>query len=325
MKAKPVMQIAGSNNSGATEVKDLAPEQQTLLEQYKARKWGEYDQRDRELREADPNREERFGEVVSEIHTYRENALWFAENTPYPFRIDFHPYKTEIIASSAARNLCEFARRGNENAIKDVARLAVELCECMDELLAGENPESDRAAELMRWEAKRLPYWPSLQTIHTAGSNHFPRLVDKLQLGKESWLNVSESSLYSLQTPRNRYLWRVLRLFQEAHEILEGEVEAEKKGQTDYWPKLAHWTVMNDAEKDIARKSYELGRPIKANASGWIDKAIMPFICEREKDFPLVPELAKIAPPERYPKRYQQRKAIRKALLEGLMSIAPEH
>lgn len=310
--------------SQSTAAAQTEREQQEFAKQYKARKWTEYDRRNAELREAKPDREQRYIAIISELHDYHKNALWFAENTPYPFRVKFHPTETEIIASATVRNLCEIARHGNESAIRDVARLAITLCECLDELLARETPESDHAAELMRWESERLPYWPFLQTTHTAGRNHFPRLAEKLQLGKESWLSVSESSLYSLQTPRNRYLWRTLRLFQEAHDIIERELKASQRGEADYWPKLAHWTVMSNVEKDIARKSFNLGRPTKANASDWIDQAIMPFINERETDFQAVPEFISIAPEKRYPKRYQQRKAIRKALLEGLMSIAPE-
>ena len=62
--------------------------------------------------------------------------------------------------------------------------------------------------------------------LHSAGNNHFPRLAQKLNLGVESWANISERAGYSLQTPKNRYAWRILRLFQKAHDLIRREKEA---------------------------------------------------------------------------------------------------
>lgn len=317
-KSTTKLQIKGE---AVVENADVLPPEQRA--EHVARKWTEYHRKHRELRELDHHSEACFSNVLDVLKAYREEASWFAENTPYPFRHDFSSHRTELIAGDVTRTICELARRGNESAIWHIAILAVELCECMDGLLAGENEESDRAAKRMQWEAKRLPYWPVLQSLHSAGNNHFPRLADKLQLGKESWLNISAKALYSLQTPRNRYLWRILRLFQEAHQIIEGEKRAANEGQTDFWPKLEHWTPMNASEREIARRSFELGKPTKANALQWNKIAIMPFIRGREPDYTRIPEFREILVPEKFPKRNDQDRVIRNAMREGLLSILP--
>ncbi len=262
---------------------------------------------------------------MRQIHAFHDEALWFAENTPHPFRCSFHPQNAHF-ASVAARYICELARRGNEDSMSEVAHIAIMVCECLDELLTGDGEESKRAVEMIGYQARELSYWPMLHLLHTAGNNHFPRLAERLKLGSESWANISERACYSLQTPKNRYAWRVLRLFQEGHEIIRRTNEAKAEGKQNHWPQLEHYSLFDEAERQIVRDSFDLGKPTKATAKAWVDRAIMPFICAREKDFAQVPEFADaIRRAEYREKRYSQRKEIRRGMIEAVKSIAPEN
>ncbi|MEO8350929.1 MAG: hypothetical protein ABI680_04305, partial [Chthoniobacteraceae bacterium] len=159
--------------------------------------------------------------TIRNIHEMQRQALWFAEHTPVPFRVEHS--EVALLARLTIRYLCELARLGNVAAIRDAGDLTVDLAELLDELLHGESPEVEERADQLRSLAERLPYWPMLHFKHRQAVNHFDRLADKIHLGQRCWLKVDERANYSLQTPINRLLWRCIHHFQEIHDIVQSE------------------------------------------------------------------------------------------------------
>ena len=79
--------------------------------------------------------------------------------------------ETTLLAGLTIRYLCELARLGNLEAVRDAGRLTVDLAELLDELLAGESAEVEARAAELRYLAERLPYWPMLHFKHRQAVN----------------------------------------------------------------------------------------------------------------------------------------------------------
>jgi hypothetical protein len=92
----------------------LTPEQA----QYKADKWSEYDQRMLDIRETDLGRETSMVHAYRLINEFHGEDLWFAENTQRQFRVE-HFSKNLHLASQVIGCVCDLARMGNENAIRE--------------------------------------------------------------------------------------------------------------------------------------------------------------------------------------------------------------
>lgn len=215
----------------------------------------------------------------------KKQAEWFAEHTPVPFRHEHSA--TTLLATLTVRHLCEMARLRNLEAIRTAGDLAVDLCELLDELLAGESPEVEARADELRYLAERLPYWPMLHFKHRQAVNHFDRLADKLHLGCQCWLKVDGRANFSLQTPINRLLWRCLRHFQEIHDIVRRDSEKgslEDKLECYVFDESGRGMIHAD-EIPIYRASLELKRLTKDNGKEWVEVAFLPWIRRRQPDF----------------------------------------
>lgn len=141
-----------------------------------------------------PNSEARFGQAVDAIHQFAEQSEWFAENTPAHFAT-LHWCRVSLLAGVCCRYMQKFARLGNENAVRQLATLAVQLTETLTDLLVEESEKADETAKLVKWwEAENLPYWPMLYFRNTAANNYFPRVADKIGLGEKCYLNVSQKA-----------------------------------------------------------------------------------------------------------------------------------
>lgn len=263
--------------------------------------------------------------TIRNIHVLQEQALWFAEHTPIPFKNQYP--KVDNIASLSARYLCELARLGNEAALHEAGRIAIQMCELLDELLHGESPEVDKRAEALHWLAKGLPYWPMLHFKHRQAVNHFQRLADKLHLGEKCWLNVHDRANYSLQTPVNRLAWRCIRHFQEVYEILEWRLRRDEKPARSVIEALASYIFNNRGqgmiyaeEIPIYEASQRLNKLTKATAQKWVDVAFMPWIKIREPDLRKLPGFKSVNTGPRG-RRYAP---ARRKLIEAVTGLAPE-
>ena len=269
---------------------DLSPEQSEHIRQYNA-----YYGRPRDAQD-----EARYVEAIKAIEHFAEEAEWFAENTPKPFATAHWSY-IHTLAHVCCRYVQKFARLGNEEAIRELATLAVNLTETLTDLLTEESAKADKIAELVKWwEAEKLPYWPMLYFRNTAANNYAPRIADKIGLGKKCYLNVSDKANYSLQTPINRFVWKCLRHFQEIHSILdrvEREKETVEKKLESYvfCEVIGHRKfvagMIHREEIPIYKQTRKLPLLTKANAEKWADVAIMPYVKIRFPDLRKVEEL----------------------------------
>ena len=205
----------------------------------KLTKFPEYFAKSKELRESGVHQEKICFQATNIIHNIMWQEEWFAENTPYPFKI-IHWSRIASDAQMICRYLIQSALADNQDSIRTLARITVELTETLMELLNGETEaakknreliddlnrrgvcdgrKTESNAELMQSTAEKLPYWPMLRFLNTAANSkkQFRRIAQELKLGSDCPINVSESANYSLETPINYFVWKCLRHFQDVH------------------------------------------------------------------------------------------------------------
>ncbi|MCX6908721.1 MAG: hypothetical protein NTY01_11845 [Verrucomicrobia bacterium] len=311
----------------------LTPERRAEIEWRKKVKWLEYEAKSAEFHKAKPNNTVLSQQAIKAIHHFAEQDEWFAKNTPYPFEWH-HLSPIPGLANLACEYLQQLARAGSHNAIEDIARLTVELTETLNDLLHGESETANENAELMKRVAAELPYWPMLQFRNTAANNHFPRVAEKLELGKECPINVSESANYSLQTPINRFVWQCLRHFQKVHwSMRHAEVFNQTIDETlsslvfrEYAPPVSHRRfvcgMIRAEEIPVCKKSYQLPLLTKSTAKQWADVAIMARLDAIEFDYLNAPEFEQIRKRKRVKSRGTARAEIRKDMISALHSMA---
>lgn len=306
-------------------------EQEVQRRWYKAMKWAEYDAKRQELRETSDT-EHRYHAVIRAIHDYAEHDAWFAANTPHPFAKS-HWSNIPMLAEVSCRYLRSLARAGNEDSIRTLTSLALDLTESVDELLEEESKASDQIADQLKSLAEGLPYWPVLYSRHATANNHLPRLMDRIRLGEKCYLNVSEKANYSLRTPINRFVWKCIRHFQEMHEIIERR-KCDKERTVN--ESLARYVFRDASPSDppgwfrggmihreeipIYLQSYQLPKLTKdrVTAERWADVAIMPYVKIRFPDLRKVPELKGI----KSGVQGRSYARLRKAVIQALRQVA---
>jgi hypothetical protein len=257
------------------------------------------------------------------LHEFHRQAEWFAKHTPYPFKVDYGSY-TEDLAELSCSYLQDLARKGNQRAITDTARLAVELTETLDDLLTGNADKVESNAKLLQYLAKDIPYWPTLQFKHRTATNHFPLLAQRLRLGAECLINVSPLANYSLQTPINRFVWRWLRHFKNVHWHIRCGVSHGKTLDQALAPLVFQrgCGMINRNEIPIYKRSFRLPPLSKSTAKKWVDTAIIPLLCKRYPDFSVEPVLKAILDSGNPKSRKAEVTAIRKAMRQYLHGLA---
>jgi hypothetical protein len=255
-----------------SETARLTPEQKEWRERYVAERWSLYHAMEEKLRKEGD--EARYAQAVNALHEFDQQAAWFAKNTPHPFKVSYSS-RISSLAGVACRYLQRLALHGNQRAVADLARLTVEMTETLTDLLAGEPEKVEANARLMRRLTARLPYWPMIQFRHAAANNHFPRLADLLELGKDCLINATEQANYSLQTPINRFVWHCLKHFDEVHWIIRESLDPKGKDQT--WSEIV-------AAGERAMHMFELVAAGKVNINPEkrpddpIEKALEPYV-----------------------------------------------
>jgi len=226
-----------------------------LQEWDKATKFPEYFAKSRELSKSGVYQEKIHFQAIEIIHCLMDEEEWFAENTPYPFKV-IHWSRIASLASLTCRYLRKLALYDNEDSVKTLARLTVEMTETLTELLTSKSESAKNnekliqdlnnrgvcdgrkiagSAELMQNIADELPYWPMLRFLNTAANSRkqFQRIANDLKLGKDCPINVSESANYSLETPINSFVWKCLRHFQDVHWHIRVGFEGSGYGHID--------------------------------------------------------------------------------------------
>jgi hypothetical protein len=310
----------------------MTPEDRRIMEQFNVY----YEMRGK-LSELKPDYERRSEFVFGSIHHWADEDDWFAEHTPHPFA-QVHWSVNHMLASLCCRYLQQSARRGNEDAIRTLADLAVELTETLTELIADETPEADKNAKLVKWIAEELPYWPMLHFRNAAANNHFPRIADKIGLGDKCLVNVSDRANYSLRTPINRLVWRCLRHIKKVQDILAwGEREKKTVAEAlapciilELPPVRPHPIVprkniggmIHGEEIPIHERCRKLPPLTKSNAEQWADVAIMPLLRVWYPDFYAEPALKMILKQRNPKSRKAELTAVRKAVVQQLGGLA---
>ena len=256
MKRKPKSKQSDTKNvvpSPIPKSVELTPEQKWMNAEWnRLTKFPEYYAKIGELQKTD--QEKPFHAAINVIHDCMWEEEWFAQNTPFPFKL--HWSRIALLAGLTCRYLRELALLNNHDAIKTVADITVEMTETLTELLTSESQAAkDNAkltaeinnikgvdkravesnAEIMQRVARDIPYWPMLRFLNTAANSkkQFQRIAAQLELGKECPINVSESANYSLETPINSFVWKCLRHFQRVHWVVRHDFSGPGYGHID--------------------------------------------------------------------------------------------
>jgi hypothetical protein len=283
-----------------SEVAKLTPQQREWRKKYVAETWPLFYAMEEKLREA--GNEALHTQAMRAIHDFGKQAAWFAKNTPRPFKVSYSSHISSL-ADVSCRYLQRLALEGNQSAVADLARLTVEMTETLTDLLSGDPEKAEFNAHLMRRLAARLPYWPMVQFRHAAANNHFPRVADVLELGKDCLINATEQANYSLQTPINRFVWRCLKHLDEVLWIIRYSITPQGKNQT--WPEIvaAGENAMHVFEL-LAAGKYNISPENQSNDP--IEKALEPYVFAEEDgnmfgmihrdEIPIYKESFKLAP-----------------------------
>ncbi len=158
--------------------------------------------------------------------------------------------------------------------------------------------------ERYRYLAQDLPYWPALVFRHKAANNHlFAKsgsgalpVADLIELGRDCPINISGKANYSLQTPINAYLWKILQAFQVGHRTIgwfreEGFKIHRSETEQRFMERV---DLISAAEAELYSTTFDLPPLRKSTARVWADRAILPFILLTTQDLRKLPVFAKI-------------------------------
>jgi len=291
MKRNKEHKLGGSPKPTSQRAKParITAEQEKLREWNRLMRLAEYQAKLAELHKAEPNLEKKFHQAINALHDCKALEEWFAKNTPYPFKIE-HRYHIPLIASCACGYLKKMALSDNQDAIKTLARLSVDMTETLTEFLIGKSEaaksnekliqdlarkaeglwdkqtaeawrkqQTPSNAELLRSIACELPYWPMLRFCNTAANSkkQFQRIAHQLELGKECPINVAASANYSLETPINAFVWKCLRHFQDVHSTIR--LELNRPGPAKALEEAIEPIVFQKVESPPARRAFICG------------------------------------------------------------------
>jgi hypothetical protein len=186
------------------------------------------------------------------------------------------------------------ARAGHAEAIRDMAIHACEMVDALEEVAASNS-------ETLQKMSARCADWPVMLCRHETSNKIVSTYLDNIGLGTKCAINADgqRPAKYSLRTPINRFVWRQLRGLQFSIELMS-DVPGIAAINLDALPKLT-----------------------KANAKGWADKALMPYITAMHEDFSEVPEFSAILARRGVKTRGQERREIRKDVIRALQCLAP--
>jgi hypothetical protein len=94
-------------------VKKPTDQRQQNKEWFKATKFTEYDEKDEEFRKADPD-DKKYNQVVDFIDELKAQDEWFAENTPYQFKV-YHWPRIELLATIGQCSVSKTRRQIQKN------------------------------------------------------------------------------------------------------------------------------------------------------------------------------------------------------------------
>jgi hypothetical protein len=213
--------------------------------------------------------------------------------------VDLYTPEVEAIALkcngySALKLIMRLARAGHLKAISDLARLARDLAQALEDTARLYPKEVQALAAL-------VPDWPVMLCRHEVSNKLIAAYLDDIGLGTKSVINADGQQIakYSLRTPINRFVWRKLAGLRLSIALMS-DIPAIAAIDLDALPKLT-----------------------KATAKVWADKALMPYVTAVHEDFSHVPEFSAILRRPAVRTRGQQRREIRKDIIRALQSLAP--
>ncbi len=151
MKRNKEHKLGGSPKPTSQRAKParITAEQEKLREWNRLMRLAEYQAKLAELHKAEPNLEKKFHQAINALHDCKALEEWFAKNTPYPFKIE-HRYHIPLIASCACGYLKKMALSDNQDAIKTLARLSVDMTETLTEFLIGKSEAAKSNEKLIQ-------------------------------------------------------------------------------------------------------------------------------------------------------------------------------
>jgi len=189
--------------------------------------------------------------------------------------------------------ICMLAKNGDKLALKKIARAAITLTQCIDELLENNDPT---AVECFKSVFSETPFLPVLK---------YPRGDDKtisqrfsmLEVGSKCDLNFSSAAKFDPHTPINSYVANCLKHIRDVREAVDAQMASDRQltleralGRCQKDDNGFGWLQANEIPIHLA--GYRLPRLIKsAAATGnksvaelWANVVIMPLIKLWEPD-----------------------------------------
>ncbi len=183
------------------------------------------------------------------------------ETLPPP-ETDLEIYQLE----SAATTVCNLARQGNKYALRKLARVAVQLTRCMDELAEKKSPAHKPALECWRPIFAGLPFAPVLKHRHGGDLKQIKARLELLRVG--SALNFAKAGAkYHPDTLINAYVSNCLVHLWQVRSYIDSRLKYNYKLTAKQKKKLETETP----EKALARCTKD------EHGVGWIAKEEMPI------------------------------------------------
>lgn len=138
----------------------------------------------------------------------------------------------------AANDVCRLASRGNKYALRKLARVAVQLAQCMDELTKEDAPAHKAALECWRPIFAGLPSLPVLKHRHGGDMKQIQKRFDLLRVGSK--LNYAKKGAkFDPYTPVNAYVRECLVHLQQVRDYLDSRLKFNHPSGRDKTPAIA--------------------------------------------------------------------------------------
>ena len=131
----------------------------------------------------------------------------------------------------AAQFICDLSRSGNAYALRKMARVAVQLTECMNELLSG-----DIQAQVLKcWKPifAELPSMPVMKHHHGGDMQAIQERLDLLKVGSKLGYNIDHDAKFKPHTPINTYITGCLVHLHQVRDYIDSRLKSKRKEGRD--------------------------------------------------------------------------------------------
>lgn len=126
---------------------------------------------------------------------------------------------------ASANDVTALARSGDKYALRKLARVTVQLAQCMDELMNGDAPAHKEAVECWQPIFEEMPFLPVLKYRHDGDLKTHRQRLDLLNVGSK-FNYAKEGAKFDPYTPINQYVGSCLVHLQKVRTYIDERLQS---------------------------------------------------------------------------------------------------